>query len=428
MIRKEYPHLGETAYWETLENGLAVCVVPRPGFSKKMCYFVTDYGAIHTHFMLDGEKVEAPAGIAHYLEHKMFDMPGGEVSGKFAEIGADVNAFTSYDMTAYYFTCTEQFDSALSLLLDFVSTPYFTKESVEKEQGIIGQEIEMNADSPDTAIFENLMGCMYKNHPISVPILGTRETIANVTPDILHKCHRVFYTPANMLLCVIGDVEPEQVCAIAREHLPKEKAEKAIRVESWEEDIQVEKHLTECYMEVAMPIFQIGFKCPDPGKGERAVHTEFVADLAAEALFGESSDLYQKLYEEGKIDASFGGGFETVSAMGMLTVSGDSDYPEDVRKALINEAKKICQEGISEERLLRMKRSAIGRRIRALDSFNSLIFRITAYYFTDFDYFEFPAIYEKITSQELTDFLSATVQEENCAMSVIYPTSQKEEL
>ncbi len=426
MIQKTYPRLGETVFWETLENGLRVCVVPRPGFSKKLCYFVTDYGAIHTHFMLDGEKVEAPAGIAHYLEHKMFDMPGGEISGKFAEIGADVNAFTSYDMTAYYFTCTGEFDKALGLLLDFVSTPYFTEESVNKEQGIIGQEIEMNADSPDTAIFENLMGCMYKNHPISVPILGTRESIAKITPEILTKCHRAFYAPNNMLLCVIGDVDPEAVCNLARAHLPAEKTEKAPRVDTWEEETKVEKHLTETHMEVAMPIFQIGFKCPDPGKGEEAVRTEFVADLAAEALFGESSDLYQRLYEEGIIDSSFGGGFETVSGMGMLTVSGDSDYPEKVKDALILEAEKLCREGISEQRLLRMKRSAMGRRIRALDSFNSLIFRITAYYFTDFDYFEFPAIYEKITPQELTDFLSSALREENCALSVIYPINKEE--
>ena len=421
MIQKTYPRLGETVYWETLPNGLPVCIVPRPGFSKKQCYFVTDYGAIHTHFMLDGENVEAPAGIAHYLEHKMFDMPGGEVSGRFAQLGADVNAFTSYDMTAYYFNCTEHFDEALALLLDFVSTPYFTEESVQKEQGIIGQEIEMNADSPDTAIFENLMGCMYQNHPISVPILGTRESIAQITPEILHKCHKAFYAPSNMFLCVIGDVDPEAVCAIARAHLPKEKAEKVTRVDAWQEETKVQKHLTQCHMEVAMPIFQLGFKCPDPGKGEGAVRAEFVADLAAEALFGESSDLYQRLYEEGIIDSSFGGGFETVSGMGMLTVSGDSYEPEKVKQALILEAEKICREGISQERLLRMKRSAMGRRIRALDSFSSLIFRITAYYFTDFDYFEFPKIYEKIKAAELTDFLASAIGEENCALSVIYP-------
>ena len=425
MIQKTYPRLGETVYWETLPNGLPVCIVPRPGFSKKQCYFVTDYGAIHTHFMLDGEEVNAPAGIAHYLEHKMFDMPGGEISGHFAQLGADVNAFTSYDMTAYYFNCTEHFDEALELLLDFVSTPYFTEESVQKEQGIIAQEIEMNADSPDTAIFENLMGCMYQNHPISVPILGTRESIAQITPEILHKCHKAFYAPSNMFLCVIGDVDPEAVCAIARAHLPKEKAEKVQRVDVWQEETKVQKHLTQCHMEVAMPIFQLGFKCPDPGKGEGAVRAEFVADLAAEALFGESSDLYQRLYEEGIIDSSFGGGFETVSGMGMLTVSGDSYAPEKVKQALILEAEKICREGISQERLLRMKRSAMGRRIRALDSFSSLIFRITAYYFTDFDYFEFPEIYEKIKAAELTDFLASAIGEENCALSVIYPVKDE---
>ena len=173
MIQKEYPRLGETVFWETLPGGLTIAVVPRPGFARKLCYFVTDYGAIHTQFTLDGKEMTAPAGIAHYLEHKMFDMPDGEVSGRFAQMGADVNAFTSYDMTAYYFSCTGQFEEALALLLDFVSTPYFTEESVEKEQGIIGQEIEMNVDSPDTAVFERLMDCMYENHPIHTPILGT---------------------------------------------------------------------------------------------------------------------------------------------------------------------------------------------------------------------------------------------------------------
>ncbi len=425
-MKKTYPRLGESVYWETLPNGLTVAVVPRPGFSKKICYFVTDYGAIHTQFMLDGEEVIAPAGIAHYLEHKMFDMPDGEISSRFASIGADVNAFTSYDMTAYYFSCTDYFEEALRLLLSFVSTPYFTEESVQKEQGIIGQEIGMNADTPETVVFERLMALMYKNHPINTPILGTQESIAQITPETLTKCHRAFYTPENMLLCVVGDVDPERVCAVARELLPKEKKEKTTRTSHWDEETKVDTHFTQTQMEVAMPMFQIGFKCEDPGKGEKAVRREFVADLASEILFGESSKLYLKLYEEGIIDGSFGGGFETVSGMGMLTVSGDSDYPEKVRDALLESAKALCAEGIFEKDLLRMKRSAMGRRIRALDSGSSLIFRICAYYFTDFDYLEFPEIYEQITAQELTDFIRQTVREENCAISVIYPIKNEE--
>lgn len=425
-MKKTYPRLGETVYWETLPNGLTVAVVPRPGFSRKLCYFVTDYGAIHTHFMQDGEEMIAPAGIAHYLEHKMFDMPDGEVSSRFASLGADVNAFTSYDMTAYYFSCTEHFEEALRLLLSFVSTPCFTEESVQKEQGIIGQEIEMNADTPETVVFEQLMECMYKNHPINTPILGTRESIAQITPEILTACHQAFYTPENMLLCVVGDVDPEMVCAIAQEILPADKKEKTPRPEHWEEDISVEPHFTQTQMEVAMPMFQIGFKCEDPGKGEKAVRAEFVADLASEILFGESSELYLKLYEEGVIDGSFGGGFETVSGMGMLTVSGDSDDPQKVCKALLERAEALCAGGISEKDLLRMKRSAMGRRIRALDSSSSLIFRICAYYFTGFDYLDFPEIYQKITTQELVDFIRSTVREENCAISVIYPIAEKE--
>ena len=426
MIKKEYPRLGETVFWETLPNGLTVAVVPRPGFSKKLCYFVTDYGAIHTRFTVDGKEMIAPAGVAHYLEHKMFDMPDGEVSSQFAAMGADVNAFTSYDMTAYYFSCTGQFEQALALLLDFVSTPYFTEESVEKEQGIIGQEIEMNVDSPDTAVFERLMDCMYENHPINTPILGTKETIADITPEVLHACHQAFYTPENMLLCVVGDVDPETVCEIANNHLPGEKKEKTVRIENWPESSKVLCHKTETEMEVAMPLFQIGFKCADPGRGEEAVRQEFVADLACEALFGESSDLYLRMYEEGIIDNSFGGGFETVSGMGMLSVSGDSEHPEKVRRAVIAEAKKLCEAGISKETLLRMKRSAMGRRIRALDSSSSLIFRICAYYFSGFDYLNFPTIYEKITENELMDFLRTAVREDNCAISIIRPT-QKEE-
>ena len=186
MTRKQYPELDETLYRETLENGLTVLVVPRKGFTKRLAYFVTDFGSIHTDFRLDGKEYHAPAGVAHYLEHKMFDLPGDrDVSAEFAALGASTNAFTSYDMTAYYFSCTDHFDECLRLLLEFVSTPYFTEESVEKERGIIDQEIGMNEDAPDSVVFDNLMAAMYAVHPIRQPILGTSETIREITPEIL---------------------------------------------------------------------------------------------------------------------------------------------------------------------------------------------------------------------------------------------------
>ena len=184
MTGTSYPKLDETVYRKVLPNGLRLAVVPKPGFAKKQAYFVTDFGSIHTHFRFEGREYTVPAGIAHYLEHKMFDLPGGrDVSAEFAAYGASSNAFTSYDMTAYYFSCTDHFDESLRLLLEFVSTPHFTAESVEKERGIIDQEIGMNLDAPDSVVFENLAKAMYERHPIRIPILGTSETIREITPE-----------------------------------------------------------------------------------------------------------------------------------------------------------------------------------------------------------------------------------------------------
>ncbi|MBQ3490938.1 MAG: insulinase family protein [Oscillospiraceae bacterium] len=186
-----YPQVGETLYKAKLNCGLSVAVLPRPGFSKKLCYLVADCGAIHTKFTMDGKDFDAPAGIAHYLEHKLFDMPDRDVTEEFARLGAVPNAFTGYDMTAYYFSCAEHFGENLSLLLEFVTTPYFTEQSVAKEQGIIGQEIDMNRDNPDSRLFELLMAAMYKVHPIHTPILGTKDTIAQITPQV----RRIFTGP-----------------------------------------------------------------------------------------------------------------------------------------------------------------------------------------------------------------------------------------
>ena len=424
MKKVYYPELDETLYTTVLENGLTVLVVPRSGFTKKLAYFVTDYGSIHTDFVLEGKVWNTPAGVAHYLEHKMFDLPGKrDVSAEFAEMGAMTNAFTSYDMTAYYFSCTENFEKCLELLLEFVSTPYFTEESVEKERGIIDQEIGMNLDAPDSVIFDNLMKALFHRHPIRVPILGTAETIREITPEILHACHRAFYTPGNMLLCVVGDVEPETVTAIARGILGVEKKEVGVKIRDWQEEMTCPAAETKAAMEVAMPMFDLAFKCESVGRGDAAIRTEMVADLAAEALFGESSELYLRLYEEGLIDSSFGGGFETIDGCAMLLCSGDSENPQAVRQAILEQAEKIGREGIPEKNFLRMKRSALGRRIRGLDSFDATCFRICAYHFSDFDYFRFPEIYRSIEANEIRGFLNRVVREERASLSVIEPVT-----
>ena len=420
MNKRYYEGLNETLFSCKMENGLTVQIVPRPGFSRKLAYFVTDFGSIHTDFILDGETIRVPAGIAHFLEHKMFELPDRDVSAQFAAMGANVNAFTSYDMTAYYFSCTENFRENLRLLLEFVSTPYFTEESVKREIGIIDQEIGMNADSPER-VFENLMQAMYGRHPIRVPILGSRESIREITPQLLNQCHRAFYTPANMILCVVGDVDPQEVLSIARQVLGDEKKEAGIKLRDWQEEMTCPKNEVTMSMEVAMPNFQLGFKCESIGTGEDAIRQEIIGDLAAEALFGESSQLYLKLYEEGLIDSSFGGGFESVDGCALLTCGGDSDDAEKVRDAILTQAEELVKTGIPEADLLRMKRSALGRRIRDLDSFDSTCFRLCAYKLSDFDYFCFPGVYTQVTAAQVCEFIDRVVTGERCALSVIKP-------
>ena len=422
MKKTYYPELDETLYTRRLENGLTVAVVPRKGFTKKLAYFVTDYGSIHTDFTLEGKVYKAPAGVAHYLEHKMFDLPGNrDVSAEFAAMGAMTNAFTSYDMTAYYFSTTENFEGCLKLLLEFVSTPYFTEESVEKERGIIDQEIGMNIDSPDSRIFDSLMESLFHRHPIRVPILGTSETIREITPEVLYNCHRAFYTPDNMLLCVIGDVEPETVVNIARDVLGMQHQDPGRKIKDWPELMTYVAAEVTANMEVAMPMFNLAFKCEPVDRGASGIRTEMVADLAAEALFGESSELYLKLYEEGLIDSSFGGGFETIDGCAMLMCSGDSENAPAVREAILAQAAKLAKEGIPEKNFLRMKRSALGRRIRSLDSFDATCFRISAYHFSDFDYFRFPEVYRSIEATEIQGFLNRVVKKDRCSLSVINP-------
>ena len=426
MTQFDYPELDEKLYREVLPNGLTVAVVPRRGFARSIAYFVTNFGSIHTDFRLEGEEYRAPAGVAHYLEHKLFDLPGGrDVTAEFAALGATVNAFTSYDMTAYYFTCTQEFDRCLRLLLEFVSTPYFTSESVERERGIIDQEIGMNLDAPDSVIFDSLMAAMYENHPIRIPILGTRESIREITPETLELCHRAFYTPGNMLLCVIGDVDPEAVKQAALEVLGAEKRPMGAKQNHWPEEMTPVLPETVCAMEVAMPTFSLAFKCEPVGMGSQAIRQEMVADLAAEVLFGESSALYLSLYEQGLIDSSFGGGFETLEGCAMLCASGDSDDPYAVRDAILRQAEQLVETGIGQEEFLRLKRSALGRRIRGLDSLDGTCFRVCAYHFSEFDYFRFPEIYRDIQKEEILCFLSRVVRRERCAISVIKPLEEE---
>ena len=283
----------------------------------------------------------------------------------------------------------------------------------------------MVADEPGSRVFENLMTAMYREHPIRVPILGTSETIREITPQILHTCHRAFYHPENMLLCVVGDVDPEAVCDLACQvvgNIPGQAGQKA---DFPAEDMTCPEKTVAATMDIVMPMFSIGFKCPPLDKGDAAIRREFIGDLAAEVLFGEASALYLKLYGEGVIDSSFGGGYETVDGCAMLNCSGDSDRPEAVRDAILAEAAHICHNGIDEAAFLRLKRSAMGRRIRDLDSFESTCFRLCAYEMSDFDYFRFPELYSAIDAEEVCEFIRQVIRPEGCSLSTIYPIKEE---
>lgn len=255
------PRLGERYLEQRLPNGLTIRVVPKAGFSRKYAFFAVDYGAIDTKFQWNGEEIQTPDGIAHYLEHKMFDLPEGDAMERFAAAGASPNAFTAYDMTAYYFSCTDRFDENFQTLLDMLAQPWFTEASVNKERDIIGQEIRMYEDNPDSRLYENLFSAMYRTHPIRVPIAGTVESIAKITKDTLDQCFRAFYAPSNMMLCVVGDVDAEKVVSMAEAKLSRECAPRPVCDYGPPEQIDRESSMVQEAMEVSMPMFAVGFRC-----------------------------------------------------------------------------------------------------------------------------------------------------------------------
>ena len=419
-----YPELSERCYEQTLENGLLVRVIPRPGFAKTLAFIAADFGSLDTSFELDGKKITVPDGIAHYLEHKMFDLPSGNAMDEFAAYGAGNNAFTNYAMTAYYCECTESVEENLEILLRMVTTPYFTDESVEKERGIIAQEIKMYEDSADSAVYENLFALMYPEHPIRVPIAGTVESIRDITPETLYACHKAFYDTANMMLCVMGDVDPQAICDFVKKHTPERSGVIAVRDSGAPEAKRGHAGRVEKRMEVSMPTFAIGFASEPVSPGREVLRQEAIGDLAAELLVGESSALYQTLYEKNLIDSDFSCGFEQIRGLGMLEFSGDSTDPDAVADAILAEAERIGREGFEQAAFDQILRAMLGRRLRALDSFDGVCYRTCAYRFDGAEYLDCAEVTREITPQDVREFLRAVVRRENMAISVIRPNKE----
>ena len=415
-----YERIGEEVCRERLTNGLEVCVVPKPGYAKKYAFFPTRYGGMDTRFLLDGKWLDTPAGIAHYLEHKMFDTREGNALQELAKNGAEPNAFTANAMTAYYFDSTEHFEENLRILLSFVSIPYFTDESVAKEQGIIGQEIRMIEDNPDWQIYTRMLRALYKNHAARTSIAGTVESISHITAQTLYDCHKAFYTPANMILTVVGDVDPVHIADMANRVLPKLSGPVIERDYGVEPEGVAEKE-TAMEMEVSAPQFLVGFKCAPAAEGDDYMRATILGDMASDILLGESSPLYQRLYEQGLINPSFGGAFEMMPGVAYLYAGGDSKDADAVTDAILKEAARIAAEGVDEDYFQRIRKASFGANLRGLNSFENIAVTLTEGYFHSYDPFKFPEVFDSITPEDIAAFLKANVTPERMAVSRIVP-------
>ena len=419
MEKQKFAMVGESMYHEKLENGLNVFVFPKPEFQKGYAFFAANYGGMDMRFCLNGAWHNTPAGVAHYLEHKMFDTQEGNALQELAANGASPNAFTSNDITGYYFDSTEKFEENLRILLSFVSVPWFTQESVDKERGIIGQEIGMIEDDPHWKCYMNLMKALFQHHPIRVSVAGSVESIAEITPETLYACHKAFYDPANMVLCVAGPVDPERICKIAQEILPKQAGPIAAKDYGEKEKPQAAQSLIEERMEVSAPIFQMGWKGDAPANGEDRLRQELVGGLALEVLLGNSSPLYAKLYREGLINQEFGYSYESSFGCAFLAADGESKDPEAVRMAVAEEAARIGREGVDSALWERVKKGVYGNRVRGLNSFENLCVGQAQAFFAGYDFLRFAEIFASITKEEAEELISNWVTEERAALSVV---------
>ena len=421
MEKKLYERIGEEVFRTTLPNGLPVYIVPKKGFLRKYALFATRYGGMDMRFEKDGQWLDTPAGIAHYLEHKMFDTEEGNALQELAKNGAEPNAFTSNAITCYYFDATEKFYESLEILLSFVSVPYFTDESVQKEQGIIAQEIGMIEDNPEWQVYKQLMQALYHTSPARTPVAGSVESISHITAQTLYDCHKAFYTPANMCLVVVGDVKPERIIAAANQILPAKSGPLIRRDYGAEEELTAAEHFVTAAMEVSMPTFLVGFKCPPQHGGEEQHRFTAIGELACDVLMGESSPLYARLYAEGLINGSFGAAFDLLPGASYVYAGGDSKDPQAVAEAILAEAQRLVSQGMDGDYYRRVVNANFGAALKALNSFESIAVSMAEGCFQGYDPYRFPEVYDSITVEDVLDFLRRNMTRDHMALSVITP-------
>jgi len=421
MELREYGLIGEKLYYIKLPNGLSVFVIPKRGFHKYNAYFAADYGGADRRFKLSGNWIDSPEGVAHFLEHKMFDTEDGDVLEKLSLNGASVNAYTSTDITAYHFDCSEKFTGNLETLLSFVSIPFFTAESVEKEKGIITQEIRMCEDDPDYCLYYGLLKSLFFSNPIRDSVAGTIESISQISSQTLYDCHSAFYAPSNMALCVAGDVDPQQVADIAQKLLPDNSAEIPERDYGPRESfLPVEPKFSKA-MEVSLPLLLAGCKVSPAARGRDSMRQELVSSLALDILAGHSSPLYFSLYDEGLVSGDFSASFDSSAGAAYAMFGGETRKPDRVFDEVIRELERLSACGPDPKLFDRIKKAAIGGNIRSLNSFDTICGSMAGGFFRGYDTFETAQVLAGITVEDIASFLRESLNPGNMSVSTITP-------
>lgn len=411
---------GDSYVCFTHDSGLKIFVMEKPDFSSCYALYGTKYGSIDTSFSTDGGKtfVTVPEGIAHFLEHKLFESEDGDAFSRYAETGASANAYTSFDRTCYLFSCSEKFADNFDILLDFVQHPYFTAKTVEKEQGIIGQEIRMYDDSPAWRVLFNMLEAMYYEHPVRIDIAGTTDSIAEITDKLLYECYDTFYNPANMFISVAGNVNADEIALQVEKNLLKKEPVKVIRGSVNEPD-SVKQNYTEQCLEVAVPQFCLGFK-ESVTVPEKTARERIAMGVTLEVLAGDCSPLYKELTDSELINDEFETEYFTGNGYACVMFSGESDAPKRVKEKITAEIDRLIKKGIDGELLSTVKRALYGDILRRFNSCESIASQMAECAMFGFSLFDEQELISGITDKDVLDCLSK-LKEEKSVLSVILP-------
>jgi predicted Zn-dependent peptidase len=418
-----FEQLQETIYHEKLDNGLEVYVLPKAGFQKTYATFTTKYGSIDNHFVPPGrEEIQVPDGIAHFLEHKMFEDEAGDVFHEFSKNGAQVNAFTSFDRTAYLFTATDLVHKNLLTLLDFVQTPYFTDENVEKEKGIIEQEIKMYQDNPDWRSYFGFIRALFHQHPVKIDIAGTVDSIYKITKEMLYSCYETFYHPSNMLLFVVGAVDPTEVIELVKENQSKKpfKAKEEIQRLFEEEPSTISMEKNEISLSVGIPKCIMGYKEAQLGlQGQPMLKQELTTEILFEMLIGPSSSFYQELLEEGLIDDSFGTDYNLESSYGFSLMGGNAKYPDKLVDKIKARFGEIQHTGLNSQDFERIKKKKIGGFLKALNSPEYIANQFTRYQFNQLNLFDVLPTLEGLKYEDIEERFNNHIKPEQFTICIV---------